>query len=157
MFVPTTCTAVAGNLFFCSLLYIDASRQMAALSTHYNCGASAQYATEAKQMGAAIDTVMEDPNGPLWLAATLDNRYPDVWGSAYLVALNLSTAARRQAAMDEMVANPSKYFQAGQVRSMPFPTLWTRCDFSPAGRGKINPAGCAANGTYQVRASSACC
>ena len=102
-------------------------------------------------MGAAIDTVMDDPDGPLWLAATLDNRYPDVWGSAYLVALNLSTAARRQAAMDEMVANPSKYFEAGQVRSMPFPTLWTRCDFSPAGRGKINPAGCAANGTYQVR------
>ena len=122
---------------------------MAALSAKYNCGGTARYAKEAAEVGTAIDSVMKDPAGPLWLAATLDNRYPDVWGSAYLVALNLSTAARRQAAMDELVNRKSTYFQAGQVRSMPFPTLWTRCDFSPASRGKINPAGCAANGTYQ--------
>ena len=141
--------AKTGNLFFCSLLYVDASRQMAELSRKYNCGSAGQYAKEAQEVGGAIDSVMKDPDGALWLAATLDNRYPDVWGSAYLVALNLSTATSRQAAMDELVAHKSKYFQAGQVRSMPFPTLWTRCDFSPAGMGKINPAGCAPNGTYQ--------
>jgi hypothetical protein len=126
--------AKTGNLFFCSLLYVDASRQMAELSREYSCGKSAQYAKEAQDVGVAIDSVMKDPDGPLWLAATLDNSYPDVWGSAYMVALNLSTAPRRQAAMDELVAHKSKYFQAGQVRSMPYPTLWTRCDFSPAVR-----------------------
>ena len=119
--------------------------------TRLRCGTFADK-QEAEKVGSSIDPVMKDPNGALWLAATLDNAYPDVWGSAYLVALNLSTAARRQAAMDELVQHKSLYFQAGQVRSMPFPTLWTRCDFSPKGMGKINPAGCAPNGTYQVRA-----
>ena len=121
------------------------------LLTRLRCGTFADK-QEADKVGSSIDSVMKDPKGALWLAATLDNAYPDVWGSAYLVALNLSTAARRQAAMDELVQHKSLYFQAGQVRSMPFPTLWTRCDFSPKGMGKINPAGCAPNGTYQVRA-----
>ncbi len=120
------------------------------LLTRLRCGTLADK-QEADKVGSSIDSVMKDPKGALWLAATLDNAYPDVWGSAYLVALNLSTAARRQAAMDELVQHKSLYFQAGQVRSMPFPTLWTRCDFSPKGMGKINPAGCAPNGTYQVR------
>ena len=70
--------------------------------------------------------------------------YPDVWGSAYLVALNLSTPARRKAAMAAMVGAKETYFRAGQVRSLPFPQLWTRCDFAPGGQGH-----CAANGTYQ--------
>ena len=141
--------AKTGNLLFCSLLYVDASRQLAALSAKYECGNSVQYAKEAAAVGAAVAGTMKDPAGPLWLAATLDNRYPDVWGSAYLVALNLSTPTRQRAAMEEMVTRKELYFQAGQVRSMPFPTLWTRCDFSPKGQGVINPAGCAANGTYQ--------
>lgn len=141
--------AKTGNLLFCSLLYVDASRQLAALSVKYQCGNTVQYAQEAAAVGAAVAGTMKDPAGPLWLAATLDNRYPDVWGTAYLVALNLSTPARQRAAMDEMVTRKKLYFQAGQVRSMPFPTLWTRCDFSPKGQGVINPAGCAPNGTYQ--------
>jgi hypothetical protein len=54
---------------------------------------------------------MKDPDGPLWLAATLDNRYPDVWGFAYLVALNLSTAGRRQVATGaEIVSQNPVYF-----------------------------------------------
>jgi len=105
---------------------------------------------------------------------TLDNRVQDVWGSAYLVALNLSTAAKRQAAMDDMVARKAAYFERGQVRSMPKGTHWTRCCFtieksagcpdsppsadfpSGIGNGPLQPpgngtdhAGCPAMGTYQ--------
>ena len=74
---------------------------------------------------------LADPASPLWLAATHDNAFPDVWGSAYLVALNLSTAARRQAAMDEMAANKARFFSAGQVRSLPYPSYWSRCCWTP--------------------------
>ncbi len=35
----------------------------------------------------------------MWLAADHDNAFPDVWGSLYLVALNLSTPQRRAGAM----------------------------------------------------------
>ena len=57
--------------------------------------------------------------GPLWLAATVQNAVPDVWGSMYAVALNLSTAPVRQAAMDTIANNKSAYFSAGQIRSLP--------------------------------------
>lgn len=141
--------AKTGNLFFCSLLYVDASRQMAALSAKYDCGSSAQYAKEAAAISSSIDATMKDPNGPLWLAATIDNRKPDIWGTAYLVALNLSTAPKRQAAMDEMVSHKDVYFLGGQARSIPYPDRWDRCDFTPAGQGDKDGRHCAAPGTYQ--------
>jgi hypothetical protein len=102
-------------------------------------------------MSSSIDTVMKDPASPLWLAATVDNRNDqnDVWGSAYLVALNLSSAARRQAAMGEMVVHADKYFLGGQARSVPFPDYWNRCDFTPAGQGDQSGRSCVAHGTYQ--------
>ena len=50
--------------------------------------------------------------------------------------------------MDEMVRNEHKYFAAGQVRSLPYPTLWTRCDFRPGGAGGCVPAGTYQNGAY---------
>ena len=166
--------AKTGNLLICSLLYVDASRQLAALSKQYGCGDTAQYAREAAEVGGAIDA-LKDPAGQLWFAATLDNRVQDVWGTAYLVALNLSTAAKRQAAMDDMVSHPADFFERGQVRSMPKGKYWTRCCFNfeksvgcpdsppspgfPAGihNGPLQPpfngtnraAGCPAMGTYQ--------
>ena len=42
----------------------------------------------------AVD-VMKDPNGPLWLAATVDNAIPDVWGSAYLARAGVSLLTSR--------------------------------------------------------------
>ena len=69
--------AKTGNLFFCSLLYLDASRQMAALSAKYGCGSSAQYAKEAAEISSSIDATMKDPAGPLWLAATIDSEHID--------------------------------------------------------------------------------
>ena len=70
---------------------------------------------------------------------------------AYLVALNLSSRAKRTAAMSELVARKQLYFRAGQVRSLPFPYVWTRCNFSPNGRGcrESKCSGCPGNGTYQ--------
>eukprot|EP00947_MAST-08B_sp_MAST-8B-sp1_P000726 g726.t1 len=109
----TDTVAKTGSLLFCSLLYVDASRQLASLATEYGCGDAARYAREAREVGQAVDDPatggLRDPSGtsPLWLAATIDNALPDVWGSAYLVALNLSTPARRQAAMDELGLRPS--------------------------------------------------
>lgn len=85
----------------------------------------------------AVDE-LSDPDGPLWFAATIDNRIPDVWGSLYLVSLNLSTPARRSTAMSVIQSQPTLYIRAGQVRSTPYPMTWTRCF-----------GGCAANGTYQ--------
>lgn len=144
----TDTVAKTGNLLFCSLLYVDASRRMANLSAKYGCGNTQQYRVEAQQVSSEIDTTMKDVHSDLWLAATIDNALPDVWGSAYLVALNLSTPARQKAAMQTMVDNKDVYFRSGQVRSLPFPQLWTRCDFSPGGQGHCVPNGTYQNGAY---------
>eukprot|EP01052_Picozoa_sp_SAG31_P008050 SAG31_NODE_397_length_16251_cov_7.922486_3_plen_570_part_00 len=126
-----------GELLFSSLLYIDASLQMAALSTATGCGDATKYRAEAAQLSASIDR-MKDPNSSLWLAASHDGQLPDVWGSAYLVSLNLSTPLRRQAAMDEMVRRPEIYFEGGSVRSIPYPLVWPKCFYK-----------CWAAGNYQ--------
>jgi hypothetical protein len=145
----TDTVAKTGHLLFTSLLFVDASRQLAALAASFGCGDAARYAKEAAEVGANIDSTMADPKGPLWLAATHDNAYPDVWGSAYLVALNLSTSAKRHAAMAEMVAHKETYFRNGQVRSLPYPAYWTRCCFTPNCAPTTPPFGCSGEGTYQ--------
>lgn len=144
----TDTVAKTGSLLFCSLLYVDASRRMAQLSAQYRCGNSEQYRLEAEQVGSQIDTTMKDPDGDLWLAATIDNALPDVWGSAYLVALNLSSPYRQRVALQTMVDNKDVYFRSGQVRSLPFPQLWSRCDFAPGGQGHCVPNGTYQNGAY---------
>ena len=174
----TDTVAKSGALLFSSLLYYDASRQLAALAARYadddgagggggggggggvgggggGCGDAARYTAEADLIARHLDDELwggdeeeeeeeEEAPLPLWLAASHDNRLPDVWGSAYLVALNLGTAARRQRAMDELVAHPYRYFLGGQVRHLPLPLTWQRCCWTPGCEG-----GCAANGTYQ--------
>ena len=61
--------------------------------SRYRCGDVARYAAEAQHIGASIDR-MKDPHSALWLAASHVGNLPDVWGTAYLVQLNLSTAVR---------------------------------------------------------------
>lgn len=153
----TDTVAKSGNLLFCSLLYIDASRQLAELAEQYGCGDAARYNREATAAAAAIDPALKDPSSPWWLAATIDNRVPDVWGTAYLVALNLSSAAKRRAAMEAMVSKPDDFFSAGQVRSMPAGKYWSRCCWQPpmaggacqVSNGSVPGPGCPAAGTYQ--------
>lgn len=94
--------AKTGELLFTSLLYYDASMQISQLSKSFNCGNHSQYSAEALSLSQQFHS-LQDPDGPLWLAASVDNALPDVWGTAYLVALGLSTEERRQAAMDELV------------------------------------------------------
>ena len=69
-----------GELLFTSLLYVDASRQMAALAEAHGCGDGGRYRREAARVGASIDR-MKDGNSSLWLAASHEGALPDVWGS----------------------------------------------------------------------------
>eukprot|EP00937_MAST-01D_sp_MAST-1D-sp2_P005053 g5053.t1 len=146
----TDTVAKTGALLFSSLLYLDAARRMARLALAHGCGDAARYVAEAEAIGAGLDADGPDSlrsrgggagaGASLWLAASRDNALPDVWGSAYLVALNVSSAERRGAAMGELAAFPSRYFEAGQVRQLPLPLTWTRC---------FRGGGCPPNGTYQ--------
>jgi len=86
------------------------------------------------------------PASGLFLASDTLETLPDVFGSAYLVALNLSTPARRAAVGGFLAAQwrasggspATTVFQEGQVRHLPQPLLWKKCW-----------EGCPSAGTYQ--------
>lgn len=59
----TDTVAKTGSLLFCSLLYVDVSRQLTSLSARYGCGNASRYASEAATLGGEIDHIMRDPAG----------------------------------------------------------------------------------------------
>ena len=163
----TDTVAKSGGLLFTSLLFHDASLQLAAAARRFGCGDAELYEREARAVIEHVDDLYDERSG-LWFAASKANRLPDVWGSAYLVALKLSTPKRRERwAADFESANRSRYVQYGQVRSLPYPLTWERCfgggggssssssnsrgDNGARGDGSrlIKSTHCAANGTYQ--------
>jgi hypothetical protein len=146
----TDTVAKTGFLLFSSLLYYDATVNLARISAAYGCGDASQYGKQADQVARAID-VLYDPSSELFLAASHDNSLPDIWGSAYVVALNLSSSARRQGVAAAILSQgiPSSgidggYLGNGQLRHLPQPLAWTRCCWTPGCTG-----GCPTFGTYQ--------
>jgi hypothetical protein len=133
----TDTIAKSGRLLFTSLLLVDASQQMASLAAALGCGDAAAYAKQARDASAGLDQLYAGETG-LWLAADGANALPDVWGTAYLVSLNASTAERRARAVEYLVAQRAAIFRWGQVRHLPAPLTWQKCFGT-----------CPANGTYQ--------
>ena len=85
---------------------------MAKLTSDFSCGDSAAYKVQAASVAAALDSLWDAQTG-LWLAADQANAFPDVWGSLYLVAQNLSTPEKRQGAMKYIVDNQEAIFRYG--------------------------------------------
>ena len=112
-------------------------RRKLVVAAALGCGDAAAYEKQAREVAAGLDQLYDADTG-LWLAADDANALPDVWGSAYLVALNASTAARRARAVGYLVAQQASVFRWGQVRHLPTPLTWQKC-FGP----------CPGNGTYQ--------
>ena len=138
--------AKTGSLLFTSLLVHDASVQLARWSKAFRCGDAGWYARRARAVADALDEAFYDEQSGLWRAATIDNRLPDIWGSLYVVALQLSTPDRRSRAMRILVGSSANATQApiacsccddqparrgvfayGQVRHLPSGCFWERC------------------------------
>lgn len=136
---------VPGRQLTVSLLLHDAATRLAALAAATGCGDAGRYATLAAAVAASVDDLF-DPASGLFLASDTLETLPDVFGSAYLVALNLSTPARRAAVGGFLAAQwrasggspATTVFQEGQVRHLPQPLLWKKCW-----------EGCPSAGTYQ--------
>jgi hypothetical protein len=130
-----------GRQLTVSLLLYDAATQLSALAAATGCGNASQYAAVAATVAAAVDTLYDASSG-LFLASDTLETVPDVFGSAYLVKLNLSTAARRASVggflASQWHASGSTIFQEGQVRHLPQPLVWKQCW-----------QGCPTPGTYQ--------
>jgi hypothetical protein len=128
-----------GRQLTVSLLLFDAARQAAALARTSRCGDAAHYDALAAGVASAVDDLYY-PASFLFNASDTLETVPDVFGSAYLVTLGLSSAARRAgvaqwlaaqwrstASEAENLSRTTTVFQSGQVRHLPFPRTWARC------------------------------
>eukprot|EP00697_Spironema_sp_BW2_P014990 gnl/Spiro4/5676_TR2900_c0_g1_i1.p1 gnl/Spiro4/5676_TR2900_c0_g1~~gnl/Spiro4/5676_TR2900_c0_g1_i1.p1 ORF type:complete len:355 (+),score=78.21 gnl/Spiro4/5676_TR2900_c0_g1_i1:30-1067(+) len=123
--------AASGDLLFVSLLMIDAASAAANLTRRFDCPNTPLYSTYFDSVVATISQGIDrlyDPSTGLFLAATVDNALPDLWGSALVVALNLSTAERRAGVVDYFASGSNAgIFQNGQLRHLPPPLAWQKC------------------------------
>ena len=93
---------------------------------------------------------MFERDAKLYRAASQDNALPDVWGSAYIRALDpmaerengnpINTQQSQRKTLAAILLEP-QVWQAGQFRHLPPPHSWERC-FGPNGA-------CPEPGTYQ--------
>ena len=139
-----------GRMLTVSLLLYDAAMQLAVLAKEHGCGDAAHYEALAAGVAEGVDALY-DPAVGLFNASDVVETVPDVFGSAYLVSLGLSTAARRASVSSFLAAQwraslqadgagaTSTIWQEGQARHLPFPNVWRQC-----WNGR-----CPATGTYQ--------
>lgn len=140
-----------GRMLTVSLLLYDAASQLAALADAAGCGEASFYAQLAAGVAGGVDALF-DANGTsgLFLASDGIENVPDVFGSAYLVTLGLSTEERRQSVAAFLAdqwhkstvgasAVTTTIFQEGQARHLPYPDVWKQCW----------GGGCPSPGTYQ--------
>ncbi|NQT59611.1 MAG: hypothetical protein HQ557_11580 [Bacteroidetes bacterium] len=87
-----------GDVLFCSLLYVQACRQLSDLliSGHQE-DESRKWSEEAIRVAASIRKVFWDADTGLFHAATLKCREHDIWGSAFAVFLSVADAEQSQA------------------------------------------------------------
>lgn len=114
-----------GDLLFTSLLWVQASRQLADLLVAAGReDDAARWRAEAQRVAAGVPKVFWDDDLGLFRAATLKCREPDLWGSAF--AVTLGVASREQS------LRVARYFQQrygeiverGQLRHLPAGTYW---------------------------------
>lgn len=114
-----------GDVLFCSLLYVQACRQLAELLEAAERPEDARlWRTEAEKLPQAIRDTFWDESVGLFRAATVYCGQHDIWGSAFAVWLGVTTP--------EQSATVAKYFkqhygeivQAGQIRHLPGGVYW---------------------------------
>ena len=132
-----------GRQLTVSLLILDASTQMASLSLLNGCGNATFYSSLASTIASSVDDLFDEGRG-LFNASDTVETLPDVFGSAYLVTLGLSSSTRRSrvaaylASQFNVSNDGDGIFEQGQVRHLPQPLTWRQCW-----------SGCPSPGTYQ--------
>src|SRR4030095_6795048 len=83
--------AKTGNELFSSLLYVEASEKLATLASTAGMRGRARRWMLSAARGRRALTRLWDPAEGMFLAASIDNRQTDVWGSAYAAYFRIAT------------------------------------------------------------------
>ncbi len=116
-----------GDELFCSLLYVQASRQLAdLLNSAGRAGEAGDWKQEAERVTVAIRRVFWDPPAGLFRAATVCCREHDIWGSAFAVYLGVADRAQARAIATAFKRDYSGLVQNGQIRHLPPGVYWEK-------------------------------
>lgn len=116
----------SGELLFSSLLYWEASRRLVELFA--GSGDVARFAEFEARAGAierGLDALWDEKAG-MFLAATIDCRQIDIWGSAYAVYAGFPLGPKRGRIESYLARNYGRFIYRGQVRHLPAPEIWER-------------------------------
>ena len=116
-----------GDVLFCSLLYVQACRQLANLLAVAGRDDDARnWTAEGKRVAQSIRKVFWDGQVGLFRAATVCCREHDIWGSAFAVYLGVADAKQSQAVATYFRDHYAQIVQAGQVRHLPGGIYWEK-------------------------------
>ncbi len=114
-----------GDVLFCSLLCVQASRQLADLLDAVGQAEEAgKWRATANNVAKSVREVFWDANIGLFRAATLKCREPDVWGSAFAVCLDVATREQSLAVARYFQRHYDGLVYRGQVRHLPPGVYW---------------------------------
>jgi hypothetical protein len=116
-----------GDVLFCSLLYVQASRRLADMLSAAGQGDAANvWEHEAEKLSAAIRTTFWDGDIGLFRAATVQCREQDIWGSAFAVYLKVANEEQSRRIGTYFRDHYAEICQRGQIRHLPGRVYWER-------------------------------
>lgn len=114
-----------GDVLFCSLLYIQACRQLSDL-LHWGGRESESLIWKELSFSMAdrIRTILWDDQVGLMRAATVQCREHDIWGSAFATYLGVTDDNQSLAIANYFKEHYEEIVQHGQIRHLPGGTYW---------------------------------
>lgn len=120
-----------GDQLYDSLLYVEAARGMAAMFRATGDRVAAQrWEDEALDVEADVQTLY-DPASGMFLAASLQNRQIDIWGSALAVRLGITSRGQTRRIAKYFKANYAGLVLRGQVRHTAPGVFWANVGAAP--------------------------
>lgn len=114
-----------GDVLFCSLLHVQACRQLADLLTAAERQLeSERWRREAEAVAECVRKVFWDSEVGLFRAATIRCREHDIWGSAFAVYLGVADAAQSKSIATYFKTHYAELVQHGQIRHLPGGVYW---------------------------------
>ena len=124
----TDTVRMQGDVLFCSLLYVEASRRLSDLLNAVNRkDYAAGWRREADVVAKSIREVFWDSQAGSFRAATIRCREHHIWGSAFAVYLGVADEGQSRAIARYFRDNYSQIVQQGQIRHLPGGAYWAAC------------------------------
>lgn len=124
----TDTVRMQGDILFCSLLYVEASRRLShLLDVVGHKDDEAAWKHEADTIAKSIRKVFWDSKTGLFRAATVCCREHHIWGSAFAVYLGVADDSQSRAIARYFRDNYSQIAQNGQIRHLPGGVYWETC------------------------------